>query len=64
MDLAQAGVDFHRIPGNHPSMFTEPNVNRVAAELSKSLNEVHSRRNGSQFSLAPSRIAPETLSRT
>jgi len=45
-------------------MFTEPNVNLVAAELSESLNEAHNRRNGLQSSLAPSHITPETLSRT
>jgi surfactin family lipopeptide synthetase A len=32
-DLVQGGIEFHRIPGNHPSMFTEPNVNLVAQEL-------------------------------
>ncbi len=64
MDLAGAGVGFHRIPGDHPSMFNEPNVNLVAAELSESLNEAHHRRNGSPSPLEPSHIAPETLSRT
>jgi surfactin family lipopeptide synthetase A len=29
------GVEFHRIAGDHPSMFTEPNVNSVAAVLGK-----------------------------
>jgi amino acid adenylation domain-containing protein len=32
-DLVQGGIEFHRIPGNHPSMFAEPNVNLVAQEL-------------------------------
>jgi amino acid adenylation domain-containing protein len=32
-DLVQGRIDFHRIPGNHPSMFTEPNVNIVAQQL-------------------------------
>ena len=32
-DLVAGGVDFHRIPGNHPSMFTEPNINELAAKL-------------------------------
>jgi surfactin family lipopeptide synthetase A len=32
-DLVQGKIDFHRIPGNHPSMFTEPNVNIVAQQL-------------------------------
>jgi thioesterase domain-containing protein len=31
--LVEDGVDFHRIPGDHPSMFTEPNVNLVAEKL-------------------------------
>jgi aspartate racemase len=64
MDLAAGGVDFHRIPGNHPSMFTEPNVNLVAAELRARLNDHHSRQNGQQASLASGGISPETLSRT
>ena len=38
-DLVQAGIDFHRIPGNHPSMFTEPNVTLVAARLKEHLSE-------------------------
>jgi surfactin family lipopeptide synthetase A len=29
------GVEFHRIAGDHPAMFTEPNVNSVAAVLGK-----------------------------
>ncbi|MBZ5679772.1 MAG: amino acid adenylation domain-containing protein [Acidobacteriia bacterium] len=45
IDLAAGGVDFHRIPGNHPSMFTEPNVNLVAATLSAQLEVAHARRN-------------------
>ncbi len=32
-DLVQGPINFHRIPGNHPSMFTEPNVNVVARQL-------------------------------
>jgi len=32
-DLVQGRIDFHRIRGNHPSMFTEPNVNIVAQQL-------------------------------
>jgi len=38
-DLVQDGIDFHRIPGDHPSMFTEPNVNFVAAALRESLSK-------------------------
>jgi len=37
-DLVRGGIDFHRIPGNHPSMFTEPNVNLVAARLKNYLS--------------------------
>jgi thioesterase domain-containing protein len=33
-DLVAGGIDFYSIPGNHPSMFTEPNVNLVAEKLS------------------------------
>lgn len=36
-DLAEGGVEFHRIPGDHPSMFTEPNVNLVGAILKMAL---------------------------
>lgn len=36
------GVEFHRIPGSHPGMFTEPNVNLVAAQLRAYLDEVSS----------------------
>ncbi|MFZ1005369.1 MAG: amino acid adenylation domain-containing protein [Candidatus Sulfotelmatobacter sp.] len=32
-DLVQGRIDFHRIPGNHPAMFTEPNVNIVTQQL-------------------------------
>lgn len=32
-NLVQGRIDFHRIPGNHPSMFTEPNVNILARQL-------------------------------
>jgi len=31
--LAAEGIEFHWIPGDHPSMFTEPNVNLVADRL-------------------------------
>jgi len=44
-EIAAGGVDFHRIPGDHPSMFTEPNVNLVAAKLRAQLEEAHSARN-------------------
>jgi aspartate racemase len=40
-DLAHGGVDFHRVPGDHPSMFTEPNVDLVAAELRARLDVDH-----------------------
>jgi surfactin family lipopeptide synthetase A len=43
MDLAAGGVEFHRIPGDHPSMFTEPNVNLVASMLSSHLDAVRVR---------------------
>ncbi len=32
-DLVRGGIDFHRIPGDHPSMFTEPNVSLVSELL-------------------------------
>lgn len=32
-DLVQGGIEFHRIRGDHPSMFTEPNAELVAAKL-------------------------------
>ncbi|MFZ0769884.1 MAG: amino acid adenylation domain-containing protein [Candidatus Sulfotelmatobacter sp.] len=32
-DLVAGGIEFYSIPGNHPSMFTEPNVNLVAQKL-------------------------------
>jgi surfactin family lipopeptide synthetase A len=38
-DLVQGGIDFHRIPGNHPSMFTEPNVNDLANGLAEYLRK-------------------------
>jgi surfactin family lipopeptide synthetase A len=38
-DLVQGHIDFHRIPGDHPSMFTEPNVRVVAAKLRDYLSE-------------------------
>ena len=37
-DLAKGGVEFHRIPGDHPSMFTEPNINVVADRLNSALS--------------------------
>jgi aspartate racemase len=64
MDLAAGGVNFRRVPGNHPSMFTEPNVNLVAAELRARLSDHQPRQNGQQPSLLPGGISPETLSRT
>jgi surfactin family lipopeptide synthetase A len=33
-DLVAGGIDFYSIPGSHPAMFTEPNVNLVAEKLS------------------------------
>jgi surfactin family lipopeptide synthetase A len=36
-DLVREGIEFHRIPGNHPAMFTEPNVNLVAEKLRNGL---------------------------
>jgi surfactin family lipopeptide synthetase A len=36
-DLVAGGIDFYSIPGDHASMFTEPNVNRVAEKLSAHL---------------------------
>jgi thioesterase domain-containing protein len=38
-DLVEAGIDFHRIPGDHPSMFTEPNVGLVATNLRDNLKK-------------------------
>jgi thioesterase domain-containing protein len=64
MDLAEGGVDYRRIPGDHPSMFTEPNVNLVAAELSAKLQEARERRNGLQSSARQGRASSETFSRT
>jgi aspartate racemase len=32
-DLVAGGIDFYSIPGSHPAMFTEPNVNLVAEKL-------------------------------
>lgn len=34
------GIEFYRIPGNHPGMFIEPNVNRVAEILSQHLCQI------------------------
>jgi len=36
-ELVGGGVDFHRVAGDHPSMFTEPNINLVAAGLAEHL---------------------------
>jgi amino acid adenylation domain-containing protein len=36
-DLVAGGIDFYSIPGTHPAMFTEPNVNLVAERLSVQL---------------------------
>ena len=38
-DLVE-GIEFHRIPGSHPGMFTEPNVNLVAAQLRAYLDKL------------------------
>jgi surfactin family lipopeptide synthetase A len=38
-ELVEPGIDFHRIPGDHPSMFTEPNVGLVAKNLSEDLKK-------------------------
>jgi len=32
-EVVKGDIAFHRIPGNHPSMFREPNVNILAAQL-------------------------------
>jgi surfactin family lipopeptide synthetase A len=37
-------IEFHEIPGDHPSMFFEPNVNLVAAKLRSHLEETVSPR--------------------
>jgi len=44
-DLVSGGIDFHRIPGDHPFMFTEPNVNLVAEKL------------GAYVSMPPARVS-------
>ena len=41
-ELVSDGVEFHRIPGDHPSMFTEPNVNLVAERLLEHLSAAES----------------------
>jgi amino acid adenylation domain-containing protein len=51
IDLARGGVDFYRIPGNHPSMFSEPNVNLVAAELSAQIGVTHPLPSASQATI-------------
>jgi thioesterase domain-containing protein len=33
-------IEFHRVPGNHPGMFVEPNVEFVAALLRKHLSAI------------------------
>jgi surfactin family lipopeptide synthetase A len=38
--LVAGGIEFHWIPGDHPSMFTEPNVNLVAEKLRAHLSQV------------------------
>jgi aspartate racemase len=38
-DLVGGGIEFHTIPGDHPSMFLEPTVNLVAEKLSSHLSE-------------------------
>jgi surfactin family lipopeptide synthetase A len=38
-DLVSGGIEFHLIPGDHPSMFTEPNVRRVAQTLRTHLDQ-------------------------
>jgi aspartate racemase len=40
--LVAGGIEFHCIPGDHPSMFTEPNVNLVAERLRIHLAAVQS----------------------
>ena len=42
--LVEGGIEFQRIPGDHPSMFTEPNVNIVAACLKAHLTAYLKRR--------------------
>jgi surfactin family lipopeptide synthetase A len=42
-DLVGGQIAFHRIPGNHPSMFTQPNVNLVASLLSEYLAKIDDR---------------------
>jgi thioesterase domain-containing protein len=46
--LVSGGVEFHWMPGDHPSMFTEPNVNLVAEKL-----RVHLGQSASVADLAP-----------
>lgn len=41
-DLVPEGIEFHWIPGDHPSMFTEPNVNLVADRLRGHLAQANS----------------------
>ncbi len=43
-DLAGGGIESHAIPGDHPSMFLEPNVNLVAEKLKSHLEEAVSQR--------------------
>src|SRR5579859_1038489 len=37
--LVQGGIVVHRIPGDHPSMFKEPNVNVLSAKISDHLGD-------------------------
>jgi surfactin family lipopeptide synthetase A len=37
--LTSGGIEFHWMPGDHPSMFTEPNVNLVAETLRAHLGQ-------------------------
>jgi amino acid adenylation domain-containing protein len=46
--LVSSGIEFHWMPGDHPSMFTEPNVNLVAEKL-----RVHLGQSASVADLAP-----------
>ena len=38
-DLVQGSIEFHRIPGDHPSMFRQPNVDLLAKKLRDSLSK-------------------------
>ncbi|HEY1658674.1 MAG TPA: amino acid adenylation domain-containing protein [Candidatus Sulfotelmatobacter sp.] len=43
-DLVSGGIESYAIPGDHPSMFLEPNVNLVAEKISSHLEETVPRR--------------------